>query len=188
MKEKKDLLRKAALAARNALDKQSALTKSHMAANRVVVQPAFILAKTILAYHAFSGELDVTLICETAAALGKRVAFPVCKENGILIASLPLNGKTGKNRYGIDEPIASQIIEPGELDLVIVPCVAFDMKLMRIGWGKGYYDRYLPQCVNAVYIGAAFEEQRVEDIPAEPWDRPMHAVITDAGVYAGKSS
>jgi 5-formyltetrahydrofolate cyclo-ligase len=89
-------------------------------------------------------------------------------------------------RYGIQAPVMERscIVEPGDIDLVIVPCIAFDGKTrMRIGHGAGYYDRYLPLCVKAFRIGIAFDIQNIGGLCRDAWDAPLDAVITEAGRY-----
>ena len=67
---------------------------------------------------------------------------------------------------------------PDEIDLVIVPAVALDIKGNRLGRGKGYYDRLLPQCPQAYKIGVALECQLLEELPVDPFDAPLDAVFT----------
>ena len=85
--------------------------------------------------------------------------------------------------YGIEEPdpARSERVDPREIDLVLCPCTAFDEQGNRLGMGGGYYDRFLPGCENAFLAAVAFEYQRTARIPAEPWDRPMDAAVTENG-------
>ena len=71
------------------------------------------------------------------------------------------------------------------LDLVLVPCTAFDAVCRRVGMGKGYYDRYLPRCRNAVALGVAFEAQRVPEAAADEQDRRLDGFVTERKVYRG---
>jgi len=75
---------------------------------------------------------------------------------------------------------------PEALDLVLVPCTAFDADCFRVGMGKGYYDRYLPRCKNAVKIGIAFEAQRVEHAAVDEHDQRLDAYVTERGIYKWK--
>ena len=90
--------------------------------------------------------------------------------------------------YGIRTPILSrsEILLPEALDLVLVPCTAFDADCFRVGMGKGYYDRYLPRCKNAVKIGIAFEVQRVEHAAVDEHDQRLDAYVTERGIYKWK--
>ena len=74
-------------------------------------------------------------------------------------------------------------IRPEEIDLVICPCTVFDEAGGRMGMGAGFYDRYLPRCVNARIAAVAFEAQKADCVPMEAWDRPMDLVFTEKAVY-----
>ena len=83
-----------------------------------------------------------------------------------------------KGAYGINEPQQGLVVLPDEIDAIVVPGVAFTAKGMRMGRGKGFYDRYLAQSgFAALKIGVCYREQLVPDIPAEPHDVPMDVVI-----------
>ena len=66
-----------------------------------------------------------------------------------------------------------------QIDLIFVPCAAFDSKGYRIGYGAGFYDRFLPQCPQAVWLGLAYEAQIVTDTLPQPWDVPLHQILTE---------
>lgn len=86
-------------------------------------------------------------------------------------------------RFGIPEPGSDSLsIEPDKLDLVIVPGVAFDSGGRRIGYGKGYYDRYLPKVPTQKRIALAFGVQMVERIPAGERDQGVGLVVTEFGI------
>ena len=89
--------------------------------------------------------------------------------------------------YGIRTPILSraEVLPPETLDLVLVPCTAFDAACRRVGMGKGYYDRYLSSCTRAVKIGVAFEAQRVPRAAVDAHDQRLDAFVTEKGIYRG---
>lgn len=94
-----------------------------------------------------------------------------------------------RRRHGVPEPTADgPAIDPAELDLVVVPGVAFDRAGNRLGRGGGFYDRFLPRCPGAFLLGVGFAEQMVETMPAEAHDRPVDGVATDAGVMVSERS
>ena len=96
-------------------------------------------------------------------------------------------GRLGGGAYGIRTPALERaaLIRPEALDLVLVPCTAFDAACRRVGMGKGYYDRYLPRCRNAVTLGVAFEAQRVPEAAADEQDRRLDGFVTERKVYRG---
>ena len=76
--------------------------------------------------------------------------------------------------------------EPGQLDTIIVPLVAFDASCNRLGHGGGYYDRFLKKYPKAKKIGLAFELQKLKEIPTEPHDVKLDAVVTEERIYTAK--
>ena len=118
---------------------------------------------------------------------GKTVAYPICGAGFTLTAAVPGPEGWEVGAYGIRTPIPerAQLLPPEALDLVLVPCTAFDAACRRVGMGKGYYDRYLPRCRNAVLLGAAFEAQRVEQAAVDAHDQRLDGFATEEGIYRG---
>lgn len=139
------------------------------------------------ALRRFWREVDLAGLAEQAARLGKTVAYPVCGENFTLTAAVPGPDSWEMGAYGIRTPVLERaaLIRPEALDLVLVPCTAFDAVCRRVGMGKGYYDRYLPRCRNAVALGVAFEAQRVPEAAADGQDRRLDGFVTERKVYRG---
>ena len=83
--------------------------------------------------------------------------------------------------YGMREPNRKtcETFPPDQIDLIIVPGVAFDPKGHRLGYGGGYYDRFLRRCPQAVWIGLAYEAQLVKDTLSQAWDMPLHCIVTE---------
>lgn len=80
--------------------------------------------------------------------------------------------------YGISEPTGELFTDYSSIDIAIIPGVAFDLAGHRLGHGKGYYDKLLPQLTTATKIGICFPFQVVEEVPTEPFDRKMDIIIT----------
>ena len=174
--------RKSVLAARRALSQEQRQNASAAICARLWEMPGVRKAKTVLSYRALPEEVDLEALHERLRDAGTRLCFPVSLKGGIMEAWEPGGWKQG--RYGILEPDRdmSQRVEPGEIDLVLAPCVGFDAKRDRLGHGAGYYDRYLPNCP-AKTIAVAFEAQRLPRVAADAYDRPMDAVVTEERVY-----
>ncbi|MDF2655329.1 MAG: 5,10-methenyltetrahydrofolate synthetase [Bacillota bacterium] len=186
-REQKNMQRQEAITARKALDLEIRKKYSKTITEKLIAESVFEKAGTILSYQAFGEEANPNEINAYAVSAGKRVAYPLCYAKGIMVAAIP-EGEDAweEGRYGIKTPVESKslILDPLEIDLVVVPCVAFEGKTkMRIGWGAGYYDRYLPQCKNAATIAIAFEAQHIENLFFDPWDVPLDHVITEARRY-----
>ena len=175
-------VRREMTAARRALDPREAERMSRIIADRIRSLDWYRRAETVMIYRAVRGEV----MLDTLAGDAKTFCWPHIVDVGQIEALSPL-GEDGwrAGKFGIPEPVPekSRLILPGEIDLVICPCTAFDAGLMRMGMGGGYYDRFLPECVNAKLVAAAYDFQRVEHIQSEAWDVAMNAVVTENKVY-----
>ena len=149
---------------------------------------AVLRASTILLYAAFGAEADLSAFAKKAQAQGKTLAYPVCGEGFTLTAAVPGADGWAVGQYGIRTPVPerSALLQPEQLDLVLVPCTAFDADCRRVGMGKGYYDRYLPRCTRAVKIGIAWEVQRVPRAAVDAHDQRLDAFVTERGIYTWK--
>lgn len=186
--EEKRAQRKAGRAARKALP-EDVRTAANAALCRNVLQlEAFRSAHTILLYAAFGGEADLAAFAAEARRQGKVLAYPVCGEGYSLTAAVPGTDGWEIGQYGIRTPVPerSALLAPEQLDLVLVPCTAFDADCWRVGMGKGYYDRYLPRCTRAAKIGIALEVQRVPHAAVDVYDRRLDAFVTERGLYTWK--
>lgn len=185
--EQKAAQRKAGIAARRALSDTQRTRSNAALCARIRALDCFKKAENILLYAAFGGEADLSTLAVEAARQGKTPAYPVCGEGFSLTAAVPGPDGWEVGAYGIRTPILSrsEILRPDQLDLVLVPCTAFDAVCRRVGMGKGYYDRYLPRCTRAVKLGVAFEAQRVPEAAAGEQDRRLDGFVTERKVYRG---
>ena len=98
-----------------------------------------------------------------------------------------------KNRYGIAEPVDARALRARQLDLLLMPLVGFDDEGYRLGMGGGYYDatlaymRHRRNWRKPRLVGVAYECQRVDVLPHDPWDMPLDAVLTERQMYRFKS-
>lgn len=185
MGNNKQQQRQDAKAARTSLSESDRKIFNAAVAERLIGLSA--TAVVIMSYMALGEELDLMQFNEEILQAGKKLAFPVTLEKGRMEAYIPAEEDSWTvGAYGIQTPIPekSLLINPEDLELIVVPCVAFDTDKMRIGWGGGYYDRYLPRCTKAYKIGVAYEVQRMNKIAAESaWDIALDAVITEKHFY-----
>lgn len=140
------------------------------------------LGSTVMSYMAFGAELDLQALHQAIFAAGGRLIVP--RVAGRMIE--PVEYRPGTelvaSRFGIAEPVGEPI-DPLTVDLVLVPAVCFDRRGHRIGYGAGYYDRFLPLTrADCRRIGVAFAEQLVSRVPDEPHDEPVGLLITDEEV------
>jgi 5-formyltetrahydrofolate cyclo-ligase len=173
-------LRKEKLAARQALGAELREALSQQICNRLSAMSEFQAAKNIMLYRAVRGEVQLDSLS------GKDFSYPLCISDSEMIALRPKDSRSWKSGYcGILEPIPelSTELKPAELDLVVCPCTAFDSALHRLGMGKGFYDRFLSKCSNAVFVAVAFEAQRADFIEAQSWDIAMDIAVTEKEIY-----
>ena len=189
-KERKQMQRAAAVAARRAIEPDARSILDHQIAQRVLELPEFRRANMILSYCAMRGEVDPTEIDCAGRAMGKQIAYPQCCAAGMMIAALPEDERAlQRGVLGMMEPVPGHydIVAPEKIDLVLVPCAAFDSRCVRVGLGGGYYDRYLRLCVNAATVALAYEVQRVPLAEREEHDVLMDAVACDETLYRAKN-
>lgn len=185
IRDRKAAQRRAGIMARRGLPQAERAAANAAICARLLAMPCFQKAENLLIYAAFGGEVDLAVLAEQAARLGKTAAYPVCGENFTLTAAVPGPDGWEMGAYGIRTPVLERaaLIRPEALDLVLVPCTAFDADCFRVGMGKGYYDRYLPRCTKAAKIGIALEVQRVAHAAVDEHDQRLDAFVTERGLY-----
>ncbi len=178
-------LRKQILAERMALSNEEATAKSQKIAKKLEELPEFGKAGLIMFYLDFRNEVQTTELLKRALAEGKRVVIPITvRETSTLIPSEIINfpDDLTSGTWGILEPKKECVrpIDPSEIDMVIVPGVSFDPKGNRMGYGGGFYDRFLLRTKpGATFVALAFELQIRENVHPEEHDHPVHYVITE---------
>ncbi|MBQ6456210.1 MAG: 5-formyltetrahydrofolate cyclo-ligase [Mogibacterium sp.] len=184
LKANKKELRKEKIRAREALSEEDRIRFSADICGRIVRTPEYAEASTVFVYKWVRGEVRLDELEKQAASDGKRLIYPLCVSQTEMLAVEPGAGDdawTDSGYMGIMEPVAEKgtATDPADIDLVIAPCSSFDERCGRLGMGGGFYDRYLPKCVRARIIAAAFETQRSEEIPLGEYDFPVDAVATE---------
>ncbi|NLA10734.1 MAG: 5-formyltetrahydrofolate cyclo-ligase [Firmicutes bacterium] len=181
----KNALRKEIYALRDSLTPEEIAVKSRAVAGQLEELPFYREAATIMFFLSFRSEVDTRGMVEENLAKGKRVLVPKSlPQERVLVPSqlLDLEKDLALGYYDIPEPRAEALrpVEPAEIDLLIVPGVAFDLQGNRLGYGGGYYDRFFERLRPGVpLVAIAFELQIVSRVPIEPWDRRMDWVVTE---------
>ena len=136
---------------------------------------AFMMADNILMYHSLPDEL------QTIKFLQKwhdRKRFFLPRVNGVNLDILPFEEtRLELGSFHIEEPTGDDVVDVDDIELMVIPAVAFDRKGNRLGRGKGFYDRLLSTS-KATKIGVGYEFQLFDDLPSEPHDVAMDMVIT----------
>lgn len=150
---------------------------------RLVQMEGYAQADVVFTYVGRAGEVDTRPLILRALSDGKRVAAPRCHGEGIMNAFL-IHGmeELEPGAYGILEPVRGCAeIGPEEIGLAVIPCVCCTGAGLRLGYGGGYYDRYLPESP-AVRAALCWERLVVEDLPAQGHDCAMDFVVTEERV------
>ena len=139
----------------------------------------------VMLYLSMRSEVETDDLLERLLHAGKHVCAPVVDtEQNRLIPRRIQEAETAlvRHRYGMLEPnTACPLVPITELQLIIVPGIAFDCKGYRLGYGKGFYDRFLSECSHAIPIGLAYQIQVVEDTFPQVWDVPVQHIFTEIG-------
>jgi 5-formyltetrahydrofolate cyclo-ligase len=176
-------IRKRVLALRDALTEAEIAAKSERIVEGAAALAAFREAETLMVYLSFGSEARIDGLIDLGRELGKAIAVPLCRPASRELIPCRIDGFTDlqTGHYGIREPRPDRIrpVPAERIDAVLVPGVAFDRRGYRIGYGGGYYDRFLPRAVRAARIGVAFACQIVETLPAEGCDVPVARILTE---------
>jgi 5-formyltetrahydrofolate cyclo-ligase len=146
-------------------------------------------ARSIACYWPFNGEPDILPLCRQLMAAGHRLALPVIAHdtgNLMTFRSWHENATLVENRYGICEPVQSDIIPVTRFDLLMMPLVGYDRHGNRIGMGAGYYDRHLEllrDSATPLRVGIAYSLQEIDPIEKNKWDIPLHGVVNERGWF-----
>ena len=151
-------------------------TKSEAIAAALLAREDVIRARTIALFLSLGDEPQTRWLIDALAATHRIVLPRVTGKAMEFVVYVP--GSLRRGAFGIEEPAGGEVVEPADIDAMVVPGVAFTADGARLGRGRGYYDRYLAsEGFRALCIGVCFAEQMVDALPAEPHDRAMDAVI-----------
>lgn len=188
MAEAKARLRADMRARRAGLSPADAAAAGAQVARRIESLPAVAGAQRVAAYRAVRGEIPLEELLEgdrpevftVPRVAGEDLEFVAWHEG--------LTFEPGS--FGIPEPVDGELVAFADHDVVLVPLTAFDGSCHRLGQGGGFYDRALaavpPGSARPVTAGVAYSFQQVDEVPRDPWDMPLDAVVTDAGIIVAE--
>lgn len=145
---------------------------------------------TMLLYSSFGNEMPTSKLIDYLLKKGTRVFLPKCNTDTLtfeIIEIFPDRTMYTVNKYGISEPVPINSDKPCVVDCAIVPGVAFDKNCNRIGFGSGYYDKFLSENSLTYKIGICFEFQVVDNAYSDEHDIPMDMVVTEKNIYFRKN-
>ena len=176
--EEKRLIRKQIFAARKTYTDQQIEEMSKKITERLETLSEFQNAQRILAYADYNHEVMTGFIIEAAWKAGKEVAVPKVVGKDMIFYKLTDFSQLEPGYFGIPEPASGVIVEWSDA-LMIMPGVAFDRENHRVGYGGGFYDRYLEKHPQLERVAVAFSFQMLPEVPTEPTDICPQIVVTE---------
>ena len=178
-------LRSAALQKRIALDKKYRQDAERAAVLHLASTEEFALAEKILLYYPVRSEADPLPLFEIAKEQGKRIAFPKCNKTELTMRFFEVSSHDDLTlgAYNIPEPndtLGELICD--ERTLCIVPALLYSKHGHRLGWGKGYYDRFLAD-FDGISVGFTYDGFVTDTLPGDEHDRALDMIVTEKGVY-----
>lgn len=168
------------------LSNEQYMERSKIIHLKLLQEPSIIEGETIAVTISNFPEVDTRRLIEALWKLNKRVAVPKCdpKTKEMTFYSIQGFDQLEEVYYNLQEPIeaVTEKIHKEKMDIIIVPGIVFDTNGFRIGFGGGYYDRYLPAFTGKL-ISLAFDEQVVASVPTHTHDVPVQLIITDKNKY-----
>ncbi|QZY55788.1 5-formyltetrahydrofolate cyclo-ligase [Crassaminicella profunda] len=188
----KKKIRQKILESRKSLSNEMICLKSTNIFHKLKTLDLYKNAKNIMIYMDFRNEVKTHLIIKDLLSSNKNVILPISvpkTKEMILSKLLDPKEELTKGTYGILEPKKEYIrkVNKAILDLIIVPGVAFDREGYRIGYGGGYYDRFLDKLSKDIpSIGLAFDLQIIDQVPNDSFDYPVDFIITETQIFSCK--
>ena len=157
------------------------------AAQRLLSLPEMAQCKIVMSYMPIRNEVDTIRFNKDILTANKQLCLPRVRDEKDMDAFFVTDFKLelAQGHFNIQEPLyALEPVNPASINIILLPGLAFDTWGNRLGFGKGYYDRFLERIdEKCLKIGLAYGFQVVEGIDAEPWDRKLDLVVTEDRVY-----
>lgn len=180
----KKILRTRLIERRKSLDKVEKAKWDKIISEKIIKSDCFKKAEQVLVFSSTDDEFDTRYIIERCRESYKRVFYPRCidKDGNMSFLKVDSVGDLTFGSFGILEPKETcKKYIPQENDLVIVPCLSADRQKNRIGYGKGYYDRFLKD-FNGVSISPCYDILLEDEIPTDKYDMQINIIVTDKEV------
>ncbi|NLY77585.1 MAG: 5-formyltetrahydrofolate cyclo-ligase [Tissierellia bacterium] len=180
----KKALRKAMMERRKNIPQEERKEKSNRIKERLFSLELFKKANFIFTFISTEEEVDTHEIIKESINMGKRIGVPITlsKEKRMMVSEIQdFASELEIGYYNILTPKKEYIreVDPEEIDMVLVPGLIFREDGYRIGYGGGYYDRFLGGIDSVIKIGLCYEMQLSEDIPIDTYDIPVNYIITE---------
>lgn len=179
----KNAIRKRILSRRDALSVHEIASLSTEVASRFLASASFTAAATLALYCSIRSEVATVEIFSAAIRAGKRVLYPRTVGTTLEFVVVESQEALVASRFGIHEP-SGEAVPLAEIDLILLPGVAFDPTGIRLGYGMGCYDRALAVACRPTLAGLAYDFQIVPSLPREEHDIPVDIVVTERQILS----
>ena len=177
----KKTLREQLLAKRRHSSVETCLALSLEVQNRLLESAHFQKAKCLAAYSAVCNEVLTDEIARQALADGKRLVYPRVRNVSLEFVQIESPDQLSQGSFGVLEPTGAKAVPISEIDLIVVPGVAFDRCGHRLGYGRGFYDRTLAIAgKGTICVGLAYDFQIVDLLPVSEYDQPISILMTES--------
>jgi 5-formyltetrahydrofolate cyclo-ligase len=179
LKRAKRRIRREVLRERDAAPVAARVETGRRVVERFLALPEVERAATVMVFWSFGSEVPTGPLIERLHRRGVAVALPRIEDAGLAPIAYAPGDPTTPTSFGAEEPVRDAPLDPSSIDVVAVPGVAFDRRGGRIGYGAGFYDRFL-RGLPAFSVGLAFGLQVLDrDLPAGSFDLPVDAIVTE---------
>jgi len=180
----KRAIRQRILSQRKLLTEEDCQQMSLRAQLLLVVADCFSSSRTLALYSPIQNEVKTEQLLLAAQASGQRVCFPRVYGERLLFVVIDTVRDLDCGAFGVAEPASGTVIPVAEIDLLVVPGVAFDRRGYRLGYGKGFYDRELvAKASTASAVGLCYDFQLCDRLPVEPHDQRLDFIVTETQIF-----
>ena len=183
LKRAKREVRRRVLAERDALTPDQRTHLAVVVGERFLALPEVEAAGVVMAFWSFGSELPTGPMLEELHRRGTTVVLPRIVEGELEARSYRPGDRVRETSFGAFEPAGGRVLDAAEIDVIAVPAVAFDRQGRRVGYGGGFYDRFLPRTGHdATHVGIGYALQLLpagQELPAGHFDRRVDVVVTD---------
>jgi 5-formyltetrahydrofolate cyclo-ligase len=177
-------LRREMQAKRRALTADAVRDLSARMVAQLLALPELVGVRIVAVYAAMQNEIDPAAAVQALRARGVTIVYPRVARDHLVFHVTSDPAAFAPSRLGVPEPTADlSQVALADVDLFLIPGLAFDRQGQRVGWGKGYYDHTLAAAPHATRVGLAYGFQIVTQVPTRPGDEAMDLVVTDEAVH-----
>lgn len=167
---------------RNNLTEEQVQIWSEKICFHVLQWELFLQTKEVYFYYPLGNEVDLLPVAQKALQMGKCVGFPKTEKDEISFYRVRDMKDFKEGTFHVMEPESKELLSCNK-PLILTPGLVFDSKKNRMGYGKGYYDRYISRFPEAITVGIAYESQMTSEVPMDFGDIPMKYMITEKRIW-----